>query len=456
MKIAEYLHEVTKTNSRRYELCAVVRQLHDCGNGSTSSIEQWEEVPTGARVALAQQLLATLTDEERRLVAERRSAELDEMHKVAFLRKRAQTAEESAQYLSQQVTELRDKLEEWKDASGLECGGDPDGVTPGAMRKYWESIEAELARAHKDADMLKERLSRAAGLDGDVSIGVLVGRVRDNERELQAAKKEASEAGWLQLVDSLPSWIAELRDKAGSAGRLAASAALERYNKESLLADNDRLSAELRDTQSKLDRLRERLAVVSGIGGGDDSIEAIMSLVRNERLLLQTVRRVARDAGWLPSEPLDVWIARMDNALAGERLAVETERLSSETERALSDSLKASHDGVHKALREVIEAAQAEGWDQEEEDLPAWIRRIFSTGKDLRDVSDYADLLEANLNDVRENLGSVSSAASAGGWDGVEGLSGWIRRRCGNEKSEAKRLLEKLVEATKRIAEEGA
>jgi len=34
-----------------------------------------------------------------------------------------------------------DEVERWKLASGLERGGDPDGVTPDACRKYWGNFE---------------------------------------------------------------------------------------------------------------------------------------------------------------------------------------------------------------------------------------------------------------------------------------------------------------------------
>ena len=37
------------------------------------------------------------------------------------------------------------EIEEWKIASGLMRGGDPDGVTPNAMRQYWEEQERQLA-----------------------------------------------------------------------------------------------------------------------------------------------------------------------------------------------------------------------------------------------------------------------------------------------------------------------
>lgn len=33
------------------------------------------------------------------------------------------------------------EIDEWKAASGLECDGDPDGVTPKACRDYWENFE---------------------------------------------------------------------------------------------------------------------------------------------------------------------------------------------------------------------------------------------------------------------------------------------------------------------------
>lgn len=60
-------------------------------------------------------------------------------------------------------------IEAWQDASGLERGGDPGGVTPEGMRKYWEGVEAEDAklRAERDtiaADTLKACLEAVVGL----------------------------------------------------------------------------------------------------------------------------------------------------------------------------------------------------------------------------------------------------------------------------------------------------
>lgn len=61
---------------------------------------------------------------------------------------------------------LADEVERWKSASGLiDAAGDPDGVTPEAMRRYWEHVEAErdearveLAEARSDCETMRERL----------------------------------------------------------------------------------------------------------------------------------------------------------------------------------------------------------------------------------------------------------------------------------------------------------
>lgn len=66
------------------------------------------------------------------------SDKIDELQQSNdFLRHRAETAEA--------------RVEEWKDASGLECGGDPDGVTPAKAKEFWDAeakrIEAFQAQA---------------------------------------------------------------------------------------------------------------------------------------------------------------------------------------------------------------------------------------------------------------------------------------------------------------------
>ncbi len=68
--------------------------------------------------------------------------------------------------LQDKVLELEQELEQWKDASGLMCGGDPDGVTPAAMKKYWEGVEQELQfsreREENITDRAKTLLARKA------------------------------------------------------------------------------------------------------------------------------------------------------------------------------------------------------------------------------------------------------------------------------------------------------
>lgn len=43
-----------------------------------------------------------------------------------------------------EVVSLSDEVERWKLASGLERGGDPDGVTPEAAQSYWNEVESEV------------------------------------------------------------------------------------------------------------------------------------------------------------------------------------------------------------------------------------------------------------------------------------------------------------------------
>ena len=40
---------------------------------------------------------------------------------------------------SQKMVDAADELIAWKDASGLERGGDPDGVTPAKAKEFWDS-----------------------------------------------------------------------------------------------------------------------------------------------------------------------------------------------------------------------------------------------------------------------------------------------------------------------------
>mgnify|MGYP001102788278 CR=1 FL=1 len=79
------------------------------------------------------------------------------------------------------LDEARAEVERWKSASGLIDGsGDPDGVTPEAMRRYWEQVEAERDEARAEVKRLRETLDELAGasaalLDGlEESIGECV------------------------------------------------------------------------------------------------------------------------------------------------------------------------------------------------------------------------------------------------------------------------------------------
>lgn len=51
-----------------------------------------------------------------------------------------------------------DERMRWQDESGLECGGDPGGVTPKALGKYLRSLEARAEAAEADNATLKDEL----------------------------------------------------------------------------------------------------------------------------------------------------------------------------------------------------------------------------------------------------------------------------------------------------------
>lgn len=50
---------------------------------------------------------------------------------------------ESVTRAEERAERLEELVQEWKSASGLVCGGDPDGVTPTAARLYWKEVERQ-------------------------------------------------------------------------------------------------------------------------------------------------------------------------------------------------------------------------------------------------------------------------------------------------------------------------
>lgn len=49
----------------------------------------------------------------------------------------------------------------WQEASGLECGGDPDGVTPRGLAKYLREVEARAEQAERERDEARSALADA-------------------------------------------------------------------------------------------------------------------------------------------------------------------------------------------------------------------------------------------------------------------------------------------------------
>jgi len=93
-------------------------------------------------------LLAAL-DEQREMSADLARGLTLEMERSTALngiiRNNAWSSKTTIGRLEHECDSLGAKVAQWQLASGLERGGDPDGVTPDAMRAYWEEQERELA-----------------------------------------------------------------------------------------------------------------------------------------------------------------------------------------------------------------------------------------------------------------------------------------------------------------------
>lgn len=96
---------------------------------------------------------ALMAEREEGAMFEQRTQELDAARaRIADLELARDTAR------SRHIAAL-EEIERWKDASGLECGGDPDGVTPDGMRRFWEKVERER-------DEARSRISAAMAMAG--------------------------------------------------------------------------------------------------------------------------------------------------------------------------------------------------------------------------------------------------------------------------------------------------
>jgi len=65
----------------------------------------------------------------------------EEAERIEQLEKEVERLEKLVAQKNERLEEADAEIEAWKDASGLECGGDPDNVTPEACRKYWKEFE---------------------------------------------------------------------------------------------------------------------------------------------------------------------------------------------------------------------------------------------------------------------------------------------------------------------------
>lgn len=84
---------------------------------------------------------------------------------------------ETASVAVRRVVAERDTLlalvERWKEASGLVCGGDPDGMTPEAAKRYWEAAEKTHEETQARCWSLNEEADRLSAENLDLRLGIL-------------------------------------------------------------------------------------------------------------------------------------------------------------------------------------------------------------------------------------------------------------------------------------------
>lgn len=93
---------------------------------------------------------------------------------LGYYKKHLQSAEDRLNSLAFEKVELAEEVEKWKEASGLQVGGDPDGVTPEAARDYWKDIERRLSIAIGAlAQLLEDKPMLGARKAGSTTLGNL-------------------------------------------------------------------------------------------------------------------------------------------------------------------------------------------------------------------------------------------------------------------------------------------
>jgi hypothetical protein len=108
-----------------------------------------------------------------------------------------------------------EEIEAWKDATGLECGGDPDGVTPKGLARFIAGLEQERDTLRERVKVLEERVR---------SMDTENRRLAREERRLAAIRQRAGDYSAL-----IRTYAATVAKGPGEGTRKAAVQAVARY-----------------------------------------------------------------------------------------------------------------------------------------------------------------------------------------------------------------------------------
>lgn len=151
MTLAEAIERVA-AKVEHYDACNITREEYTTLLSAARRVQAMEAV--GGAVARVRALLAAEeaaeeeNDGDLQAAVDRTQMEFPELLPVILdLASDRDVQAAEVERLREELERAAEQVDAWKDASGLECGGDPDGVTPAAMKRYWESVESRADQA---------------------------------------------------------------------------------------------------------------------------------------------------------------------------------------------------------------------------------------------------------------------------------------------------------------------
>lgn len=120
---------------------------------------------------------------------------------------------------SRKMIDAADELIAWKDASGLECGGDPDLITPAKAKEFWdaeakrvEALQAQVIEHQADIVALEEAVEHIVRVEAERDEAQVVSGFLAAEAAMALGREPED------LLDEAKRWLRLTETKGGSDG----------------------------------------------------------------------------------------------------------------------------------------------------------------------------------------------------------------------------------------------